>query len=296
MIAHIGYHKTGTTYLQNNVYPYLQNISFIDYQKCDAIFRDLIYKPDTDYRLDNTMAMIAEYSEGQGQLLFSYEGLVGPLFYKRGIGSKMIASRLKQLGFKKIIITVRSQVGLLESAYVQYIQEGGVAKISDFYNPENHIFDWDYCNYFRLINHYIKLFGKENILVLLQEDLKSKPGESIESIISFLDNNIALIENRKQKRSNKSLSRISVQLLRYINHFTYSSHNPTHIISKRISTWKFRYLFQEFLDPLLLSRISGKKSLVPENIYSLIQDYYKESNRELAQLTGLYLSGYKYPF
>ena len=48
-VVHIGYPKTGTTFLQWNVFPKLKNWNFIDYHQSHQIFMDLIYLDDLDY-------------------------------------------------------------------------------------------------------------------------------------------------------------------------------------------------------------------------------------------------------
>ncbi|MCF8370171.1 MAG: sulfotransferase domain-containing protein [Bacteroidales bacterium] len=295
MIAHIGYHKTGTTFLQNNIYPYIKGVDFIGYAACDMIFKDLINKSPLDYDTCKTRTLLNDSIQSDRVQLFSLEGLVGSLFYNRGATQKSIADRLKDLGFTKIIISIRNQPKLLESIYVQYIQEGGVAKPKRFFNAQNKIFYWEYADYYSLIQYYFDLFGKENVLVLLQEELRTDEQESIDRLLSFIGDGFALDERKKHRHANKSLSRISVKLLRLINHFTYNVHKPSHLISKRISTWKFRFIFQNYLDRWLFSAISSPKTFIPDSSKPEIENYYKEGNRKLMVLLGSDLSKFGYP-
>ncbi|MEA3444533.1 MAG: sulfotransferase domain-containing protein [Bacteroidota bacterium] len=295
MIAHIGYHKTGTTFLQNNVYPYIKDVGFVDYPKCDKIFRDVIYKDNLDYNFEKSFALLSKNTSIGNQFLFSYEALVGPLFNNSGMNKKNIADRLKKLGFTKIIISIRNQTKLLESIYIQHIQEGGVARPSTFFDRGKMMFDWDYGNYFRLIKYYIELFGKDNVLVLLQEELKTDQEGSIKRIMDFIGSRVDQEKKQKEKRANKSLSLFSLGLLRIINHFTFNKYRPSHLFSTHISTWKFRFLLQSYLDPLLFSRISRKSSIAPIKILEQIKEFYKTSNTELSKLIGIDLAKYGYP-
>lgn len=295
MIAHIGYHKTGTTFLQNNIYPYIKGVDFIGYNACDLIFKDLINKSPNDYDTRKTMALIEDSIHIDQVQLFSLEGLVGSLFYGRGANNHIIADRLKDLGFAKIIISIRNQHKLLESIYVQYIQEGGVAKSGHFFDAQNKIFDWGYADYYTLIQYYFDLFGKENVLVLLQEELRANEKESVDKVLSFIGDGFKLGERQKHRHANKSLSRISVKLLRLINHFTYNVHKPSQMISKRISTWKFRFVLQNYLDPWLFLAISSKKTFIPDSTKLEIEKYYKVGNRKLMGLLGSDLSKFGYP-
>ena len=295
MIAHIGYHKTGTTFLQNNIYPYINGVEFLDYFKCDTIFKGLINHDDTSYDETATHRLIYQHKTTDKTGLFSFEGLVGPLFHKTSINNRAIADRLKKLGFEKIIISIRSQERLLESAYLQYIQEGGTIHPETFYDPAKGIFDWEYANYYSLIDYYYLIFGKDNVLVLLQEQLRNEENATIERLLSFLGDEYTLQKNSKLRRSNTSLSRLSLQILRFFNRFTYNKYKPTQKISKRITTWKIRFLLEKYFDPYLFSHLSTKKSFMPEDVRTAIFEFYKDGNEKLQFLTGINLKKYHYP-
>ncbi len=108
------------------------------------------------------------YKQNASVNLFSHEFLTG-LHHQTGfINRSLIARRLKSVGFQKILITIRNQFDILESAFKQYIKVGGVLKFRSYFNLKGdnsmyyftmHRFHLDYFNYFHIIKLYSDLFG-----------------------------------------------------------------------------------------------------------------------------------------
>jgi len=125
MIIHIGYPKTGTTFLQKNVFPFIKGIEFVTYEECRKIFKSLY--SSTSLEFDEAMIKAFQIQKGQ---LYSLERLTGEM--RTGTYNAEIAHGLKKLGFRKVIITIRRQDKIIESIYRQYIQQGGVLKSKNF--------------------------------------------------------------------------------------------------------------------------------------------------------------------
>ena len=293
MIAHIGYHKTGTTFLQNNIYPYLKGCEYFDYPKCDAIFTDLINKDDATYDKENTNRLIQGFRSTEDVPLFSYEGLVGPLFFCQGYDATRIAKRLKEVGVSKVVVSIRNQVRLFESIYLQYIQEGGVIRPDEFFDRKD-VFDWNYADFFHLISFYRQLFGAENVLVILQEELLKDQDKVVKELLAFIGAEVSVDKNRKKKNANKSLSPISINILRFCNRFTYNKFKPSQMLSKRITTWKIRHLLQAYLDPMFLSSVSKKKRFMPSDVNVKVTEHFRQGNIQLQGLLGEKMTKYDY--
>lgn len=294
IIVHIGYHKTGTTYLQKKIYPNIQNLKYYDYLS-ENLFPGMSSKSSFDVDLDRINEKLN--SLGHDRILYSQEGLVGPLFYNSGINAKEIADNLKKLNVSKIIITLRNQVSLIDSIYRQYIQEGGVARFNHFIKGWRYSFDLDHLNFYRLINYYSSLFGKENVLIILSEQIRENEAEVIRQLENFT--NGTYIENNKNlnpRQSNISLSNLSIILLRFINHFTYSNHRPScAILPNNFTTWKIRYALQRLIDPYLFSRISGRKLLINKKTIDFLSGHYRANNVKLQKEYDLDIARYGYP-
>lgn len=296
-IAHIGYPKTGSTFLQQEVFPLLNDINYVDFHTCVQLFQDVIYLDDLDFDTAKWQKEFTAISENSTSL-FSQEALTGAPFTYKGLNRSRIVGRLKQLGFTKIIITIRNQEDMLDSLYRQYVYQGGVMKFKDFLNMDgkwNHYiraFNLDYLKYDRLIKLYFEQFGKANVLVLPQEMLKSDREGFLKKVMDFIGTeppDVAL-----NKRSNESMSNLSTHLLRLINHFTFNSQRPNQLLSNRIGTKPIKKLFQAILDPYFFKFFSNKDSYLKERYRKQLADYYAQSNKELDEITDLNLSDFGY--
>ena len=282
MILHIGYHKTGTTFLQNNVFPAFPEVNYYDLVLCKKLFNDVYRRSTLEFDAAAVLSEIESHQVKDNGLphLYSCELLVGEI----GLGTikKEIADRVKQLGFKKIIITIRNQKRILDSIYRQYIQQGGTAKVDEYFNGRSPLFDYGYCSYYALCSYYIDLFGKENVLIVMQEDLKKNQSAVIKSIADFIGT-ASPAELRSDKPSNTSLSNLSLSLFRFINHFTFNYYRPSQILSDKITSWKFRHLLQRYLDPWFFSKISSNKSFITPEHSKFIEQYYAKGNQKIGR-------------
>ncbi|MDG6079099.1 hypothetical protein E3U23_07830 [Erythrobacter litoralis] len=179
LLLHPGLHKTGTTWLQEAVFS--NSPLFNDLMTHQEIF-DVFVRPH-DFDFDPQVA--AEYltdrrrqmSDGRVDVISS-ETLCGTRMTGQR-ESRIIADRLAQTCQPaKILITIREQKATLKASYFQYIKRGGRKSIDEYlsFRPEPgfYFFDKDQLSYDRLIEHYAKLFGAENLLVLPQEALARK--------------------------------------------------------------------------------------------------------------------------
>lgn len=290
-IVHIGYPKTGSTYLQKVIFPQFKELDFIDFHTCVKLFEDIIYLDDLDFDQAKTKESLTNY---QGKSLFSQEALTGAPFTFKGLNRSQIPNRLYQLGFKKIVITIRNQPEILDSLYRQYVYQGGVMKFKDFLNLDgkwNHYlraFNLDYLKYDRLITKYINLFGDENVLILPQEILKNDPEAYLKSLSEFIESEVP--KQPIHKSANESLTNMSTNLLRFINHFTFNSQRPNQLINNQFSTKTIKKVFQVFIDPYFMKVFSKKRSYLKPDERSKIIDYYSKSNFELNKLVDFNLS------
>ncbi|MEP0986900.1 sulfotransferase domain-containing protein [Ekhidna sp.] len=297
-IVHIGYPKTGSTFLQLEVFPSIPGINYVDYRTCVKLFSDLIYLDDLDYDSGKAALNFAELN-GVKPTLYSQEALSGPPFTFKGLNRSSIPVRLKDIGFNKIIVTIRNQIDIIDSLYRQYIYQGGVMKFADFidldrkWNHQLRAFNLDYLKFDSLIKCYQEEFGKSNVLILPLELLKEDQTLFLTKLCRFLnvdDLNVDLLG-----RSNESLSNLSTNILRIINHFTFNSQRPNQLITNRINTQIIKKIFQVALDPYFFGFFSNKKSYLKTHQVDVIKDYYVKSNFELDTLLEENLEDFGYP-
>ena len=285
IICHIGFPKTGTTYLQKNVFPQIKNINYVESNRIKQLLHDLIEKDDSYYPKDKIHTELMQMHNLGLNMLFSYEALSGHHIRTEFPNRSQIARRLKAAGVNKIIITIRNQTDVLESTYKQYIKSGGVLKLSKFFNFKNNLnpyFYIEFFNYEKIIKLYSEIFGIENVKVIQFEDLFLKNGSYKRELASFLKVKNDDFGDSQKMKVNKSLSNFSTKLLRVINHFTYNTYRPSNLISKRISSHAFYRLL------LLIDRSKNKNKLISK-YKNEISSYFLDSNIGLEEKCNLNL-------
>ena len=188
VVIHVGYHKTGSTFLQRKLFPHLA----ADFQVFSG--------PDERYlrMLRGTLEMDAaeirsyvdeRFDPGQVALL-SQEGLCGRPAADRGSSPLEIASRLKEVfPCGKVILVVRNQFEYMSSLYTFRVASKGVISSSfdSYLNSNGPAGLFQHLEYDRLVAHYQNLFGQDNVLVLPMEMLKQDPTRMAERICRFMD-------------------------------------------------------------------------------------------------------------
>ncbi len=274
LTCHIGFPKTGSTYLQECVFPQLKDIHYISWnEELLNTFYKIIHYDDSYYDAAKCMKVIRENSLNKHNL-FSYEPLTGYHHHSRFSNRTQIAKRLKELGVMKIIITIRNQIEVLNSSYKQYVKNGGVMKIDGYLGlrpkKEHSMLDKSYFDYYSIYKMYTKIFGDNNVLLLQYENMKSPT--YLSELNSFVGN--TTIGEIKSDKVNASLSVSNTNLLRLINHCTYSVHRPSQLITKKISTSRFFNILKRLPN-------QGSKSYLTKKRLELVEDYFKESNQQL---------------
>lgn len=277
IICHIGFPKTGTTYLQKNVFPLIKNLNYIESGEIKHLLHDLIEKDDSYFNKANIREELMQMHISNTNMLLSYEPLTGHHLKTEFPNRSQIARRLKAVGVDKIIITIRNQLDVLESTYKQYIKSGGVLKLSNFFNLNNNsnpYFFIDYFNYEKIVELYSEIFGIENVKVIQFENLflNTSPFENL--LAHFLNVENTDFSSQTEFKVNKSLSNFSTKLLRIINHFTYNSYRPSSLVSKKFSSYRF-YKILIFLD-----RSKSKHKLISK-YENEIRSCFSESNSSL---------------
>jgi len=280
IICHIGFPKTGTTFLQKNVFPNISDINYIDRTEIKHLSYALIEKDDSYYDNDKIKADLTKMHDSGSTMLISDEALTGHHMKTEFPNRSQIARRLKAVGVSKIIISIRNQVDVLESTYKQYIKSGGVLKVSNFFdlddNPSTHLYI-NYFNYEKIIQLYSEVFGIENILVIQFEKMFKNKTEFNNRLADFLQlESIDLTDALNLPAVNDSLSNFSTKLLRVINHFTYNTFRPSSLIHRRLST----SLFYKILKRIDISKKGNKLIAKYEDE---IRAHFSASNSSLMQ-------------
>lgn len=168
--------------------------------------------------------------------VISSELLVGNQFFG-GRESDIYAKRLLSIfGEARIMISIRSQMKILPSVYMQYLSRGGTLPPAQFFSGETDLgyfaFDPEHFKYDCLLRHYHSMFGAENVIVVTQEALQADMDSVAQRIANFSGNTQfnGLKATARQVQS-ASYPEYAVPILRRINHIQRSVLNPSPVVS-----------------------------------------------------------------
>ncbi len=308
---HVGMPKTGTTYIQRNIFPYFKNIYYLDLSNSwySDIFRDFYYKnllifPFEKVReeLNNFLINIEE-----DKILISDEawfgGTNGGSHYNFSNNYYLTLLMKRLFPQAKVILTIRKQDKWLESMYKHLLRDGFYVGVDSFLNYKNGGFQ-NYTAYFRMgpnidirtlnykayIENYEKLFGKKNILIIPQELLYEEEQLFIEKICKFIDSTWFLNKEIKKHKSNSGYLYIGGILAKIFNRF---------FIFKGRNGGLFPVPNNKFLDFRSYLRVIDKifpyrKSFISAEIRKKIMDYHSSENLIIDKKYDLNLKKYNY--
>jgi len=158
VIFHIGFMKTGTSFLQGEVFPKLKEVNYIHY-----LHQMLVKDFGNDY-----------------PVLLSDGKLGGRAHSSRWVSTDndcfSIASRIKEFFPEaKIILTVREHVSWLSSIYREYVRMGGCYRYERWYREVLNPLYKEPGFVERFCEHLSSVFGVDNVFVQHYEDLVDNP-------------------------------------------------------------------------------------------------------------------------
>lgn len=296
MLIHIGYHKTATTWLQERYFAHHPEVLMVG--DMTLIWEHVAGPHALDF--DATAARRffepqLEEAARQGKVpVVSSERLSGNP-HSGGYDSKEIANRLFQVFPEgRVLVVVRNQVAMIESMYKQYVRMGGVSPLPEYLDPPRDrklpLFSLDHLRYHRLVAWYGSLFGLERVKVLPYEWFAGDASAFLREVARFAGIDESF-ECSVDERVYPGLADLSVALRRRVNRWRGgSSFNPV-----RIGYPGLTGRLLNLADRIGASSLGRLRAGRYRNyVEARVGDYYVESNRELARMTGLELEGYGY--
>ncbi len=196
LCIHVGHIKTATTWLQKTVFadPESGFITPWDQARGRAIAAFVSVNPYTD---DPRWAR-AFFEEGLRAMvgdprvpILSEEILSGDPTQRRYTG-RYVADRIHAVFPKaRILIGVREQKSMALSTYREYVIGGGLLPLEDYVGRGDEPLGYmpilypDYLEYDRMVGYYQALYGRENVLVMPFERLRSDATGYIRAILEF---------------------------------------------------------------------------------------------------------------
>jgi len=313
VLIHIGYHKTGTTWLQNELFvsgnSTFHPLSKNGHEVCSLAEhfihdenRYLLNSFDSnEVVIKRELALLKEdYLSGDNPcFVMSHERLSGNP-HSSGFDGSIIAKRIKNIFPNgKILIVIREQRSFILSNYFQYLSSGGNHGIEKYltlkYDGKRPGFSPNHIDYYPLITHYRELFGKENILILPYELFKKDGSAFISTLSRFVGKKIVVDEARFNTYWNKKEAPFLNYRLRCLNLLKTSSSLNNYSILSNSTSRGFAKLITSLLTPLIPDQFNKNvRKTLSASIDKSIIGRFEESNKRVAELIKMDLKEYGY--
>lgn len=304
-LVHIGYHKTGTTWLQTHLFARADAGFIVPFDRKTTLNQVMVepyplafdpaaaraaLRPEVDRLLDDgRIPVITSESLSGEDASGGYQG-------------KEMADRIQAVfPDANILVVIREQRAIIRSSYQMYLRGNGLVSLKHYLDPPRPprampFFHLDYYKYDRLIAYYHRLFGRERVLALPYELLVAQGGVYADTIIRHAG--ARPISNLPfDLRPKKSWPAFAVAMKRYMNPFVdrvvqngYSPFCPD-IRVRYVQNWAFRRIFNP-LSPAWLDRLVDRRWR--RIIAARVAGYYADSNRATGQLIGYDLAALGY--
>lgn len=290
VLFHIGLHKTGTTWLQNQIFTPQNGQHFVYSEDRKVIRGSLLVKNsqffDAQDALREYEPLLEQAKRKNIPLILSDEMLAGLPFhhsYARVIAAQNIKSIFPDA---KILITIREQNAIIYSSYGHYIRAGFTATFDDFlaqpvedtarlFTP---ILNLDHFDYFQLLLFYNRLFSSENIMVAPMEWMLRNQDAFTDRLSDFLDTFITWSPDVAVEKVNPAWSEIALSAARQINKFYPQDARWRHKMGSKANSlawWINR------LTPNSVQKHAKTRSL--NRIDAVVGDRYRQSNQDLSK-------------
>lgn len=292
LLIHVGYHKTATTWMQRQLF--VPEHGYAQIAGHEEVFENIVrphglsFTPEAMHR--HADAALAGLAAGMTPVISS-ELLVGNHLLG-GRESDIYAQRLRQIfGDARIMITIRSQLKILPSVYMQYLSRGGTMPPAQFFSGEADLgyfaFDPGHFEYDRLLRLYRSLFGAENVLVVPQEALQADMDGVAQTIADFSGNaRFGGLRDEARKVQSASYPEYAVPFLRRVNHVQRGTLNPAPVV--RLGQTPFGlYRSVGYLSRRIpLAGALKSRKPVSDFVRTRFAGYYSASNARLREMLG----------
>lgn len=289
---HIGVHKTGSSLLQQRIFPKMKDVYYIPRTDSSKLKKYIQYADDFNFDPLEGKAIFNNIKniENHDSVLISDEEFYGNPYWSNIDRKRNIDRIVAIFGLDvKLILFIRNQKSLINSLYNQYVKTGGMADFSSFLNQKKfplHVNTAYFC-FDKYIEYIETTVGKQNYKIILFEDFMKEKENTVNGLFQFLGNNEIQLHKSDFKKTNPSLKNNFIPLLRFFNKFTKSPKNPFHWLHYYVQV-AFRKLFS------MLGKLPLKEKKYQFTNLDTIEEI-KHSNRKLQTQFNLNLEKYNYP-
>lgn len=262
-VFHIGLHKTGTTFLQHDVFPKIEGVSFIS----NGVYELLTSPPEN-------------------KKLVSCELLCGHPW--RGGWFEEFRENVENIGEvhpeSKCIIGFRRHDKLVKSLYKQYLHEGNTGGVDKFFSPDGTgLMSPADLGFRRRLELIEKHFA--GMLVYTQEELKNNFKEFLRRLGKFLNAHISLDEINRNKKNVGIKTKFQVRLLRSLNRIDSSLQNgPLPTLHNRL--FRILNITPRSLVQNKLKGIGWEQYDLPEEVSNYLGERFSDDWKYIQEVKG----------
>ena len=309
-LVHVGYHKTGTTWLQQVWWSDPES----GYRRVGKARDSPVSRLITDRGLEYDPEPLREAFDAQlrkirrkGLLpVVSHERLSGHPF-SGGYDAKEIADRVNELfPDARILIVIREQKSVIISTYKHYVRVGGPATLRRFLDTPSSVharmawFDYRHFEYDHLIHYYRSLCGGDERVLTLPFDFFIRDGRGfVERVAAFAGRPVpAHVLDRLPygENVNQSPAALTVMLMRRLNRFDARADLNQMPVFELHSARRLRKRLRSS-DPFSSAGRLAEwaEARLRQEVAEAVGDRYAESNRRTAELIGIDLAALGWP-
>lgn len=294
---HIGYHKTASTWFQREAIPRHPGVRMLFHGEPwrDPLIRQLVLTPRHAFDVGEARRLLerrlAELEVPKGGVAIGSEERLSGHAATGGFDTFEIADRIHAVApDAQVFAVVREQVDMIESEYLQLLQEGGLADLDSLLDFQPTLssmpgFDLGHYEYDRLADRYMELLGRDRVRLFEFRAFTSDPAGFLDRVADFLDITPwpELPDDVLHRRVNPTIPTQLLRLRRTMNHFERRPLNP-HPLVNLGSRWR---------GPLwwAASRLpKRRRSLISAPRRTELRHRYSEPNARLAERHGITFS------
>jgi hypothetical protein len=331
---HVGLPKTGTSFLQERCFPRLKGVHIVGqgFRAPPTGMVERLWRVAEAYPLfldmEEQRAEIDRFLRGvtENKTLITSERLFGDLIQGFRDHVQVTESLRCLFPSAKIILTIRRQDDFLESLYRQFLWGYYYPTVDGFLNYANHGFanpvrpspTYPSINVWRLdyyvyAQNYAAAFGRDNVLILPHEMLRSDPRRFHTELASFMG--IEPYYPPDGDHVNPSYSLLSCRIALLLNRFVrgpgwerrpwrviphqpltpYLSRRGKHDLTYRVLDAVNRRLSLRYMLENVVNHLpSPHGRFISDEKRALIMDIHRVSNQKLDEEYGVNLQQYGY--